>query len=374
MDKDRRMDMAVIGSITGSADVSINLATQVRDVLNAAGGSVGNDITSFFKSAAKLNMWSKYKPVVSTTLFYSFALWKSSGYRGDNGDCGLNINVYSPDNFMEAAQAGTTGWSYTPPKGGTDQPMRLGDFRGYCTDAYNPTGAVTTNGIISNGKVSFAIDVALTGSSNTNLTLSDIRIGGSNGVSLSNYYLGIYMWGNGQNLFYTSANKIGTGSDLTVSISVSNPGTYKYIPFLSSVAQTSGSAVEAKIVSCNKPSQEVTVVSSGSLKKVIPMGAWNAAGTAVTHITATLVNATSSQVTFTGIKVQLRYGSTGAGSSLIKTVSYSGSVTVAANGSTTVSMPDITSAYDQSRTYWLAGYADITTETVYNQVEENSPE
>ena len=53
---------------------------------------------------------------------------------------------------------------------------------------------------------------------------------------------------------------------------------------------------------------------------------------------------------------------------------YSGSVTVAANGSTTVSMPDITSAYDQSRTYWLAGYADITTETVYNQVEENSPE
>lgn len=364
--------MAVIGSMTGSADVSIDLATKVRDVLNTAGGSVGNDVSSFFKSAAKLNMWSKYKPVVSTTLFHSFALWKSSGYRGDSGDCGLSITVYTPSSFMTAAKNGTTGWSYTLPTGGKDKPMRLGDFRGYCTDAYNPTGAVATSGIISNGKVSFSIDVALTGSSDTNLTLSDILIGGSSGVSLSNYYLGIYMWKDDENLFYTSASKIGVDSNLTVSIPVSTTGTYKYIPFLSSVAQTTGEAVTANIVSCNKPAQEVTVVSSGSLKKVIPNGAWNSAGTAVTYVTATLVNATSSQVTFTGIKVQLRYGSTGASSNLIKTVSYSGSVAVAANSNTTVDMSDITSTYDQSLTYWLAGYADITTETVYNQVEENS--
>ena len=34
---------------------NINLATNVRNVLNAAGGSVGDDITTFFKSDANIN-------------------------------------------------------------------------------------------------------------------------------------------------------------------------------------------------------------------------------------------------------------------------------------------------------------------------------
>ena len=369
--------MAIIGNITGTEDVSINLATQVREVLNAAGGSVGNDITTFFKPAAKLNMWSKYKPVVSKELFYSFALWKSEGYRGDDGNCGLTIPTYSDvEPFKTAAQSGETGWRYTPPAGGTTQPMRLGDFRGYCTDAYNPVGAVVTNGIISNGKVSFSIDVAIDGTSNTNLTLSDIHIGGKNGTSLSDYYLGVYAWGKdvSGSHFYTSANKVGVPADLTVEIPITTPGTYYYLPFFSSVAQTSTTASKVTVVSCNKKAQEVKIVSSGSLRKVIPMGTWNAAGTAVTGITATLVNATTSSVTFSGIKVQLRYGDTGEGSSLVKTVSYSGSVTVAANGQSAVELPNITASYDQAETYWLAGYADNTTETVYTQVEESSPE
>lgn len=354
--------MAIIG------ETNITMSS-VRDTLNGAGGSVGNDLQSFFSSAAKLNMWSKYKPVVSSTLFFDLATWKASGYKSNK--CGLTINTYSPATFKNAAQAGTTGWSYTPPRGGTTEPMRLGDFRGYCTTAYNPIGAAVTNGIISNNKLTFAIDVAITGSSSTNLTLNDIEI---NGVSLSNYYLGVYLWNSSTSRFYTSSVKVGSNANLTVEIPLTTAGTYRWIPFLSSAAQTTGNDVSATIVSCNKTSQEIKVVTSGTLRKVVPLGSWNASGTAVTNITASLVNSTSSSVTFTNIKVQLRYGSNGASSSLITTSSYSVNVTVPANSMKTINMPDISSKYDPSRVYWLAGYSTETTETSYNQVEEYSPE
>lgn len=346
----------------------------IRDTLNANGGSVGDNFTSFFTSGANINMWSKYKPVISTTLFFDLSLWQSSGFRGDLGDCGLNIKTYSPSTFKTAAKAGTTGWSYKIPSGGSSEPMRLGDFRGYCPSAYNPLGGVASSGLITNGKVTFAVDVAISGTSDTNITLADIKIGGSNGTSLSNYYFGVFVWNSSQSYFYTASSKIGTNANLTIEVPITVAGEYNYIPFLSSVAQTTGSDVSATIVSCNKGAQTLKVVSSGTLRKVIPNGTWNASGTGVVGVSATLVNATSASVTFTGIKIQLRYGSDGASSSLLDTISYSGSVTVAANSSKTIYFDDITENYNQSRTYWLAGYADNTTETTYNQVDEFSPE
>lgn len=47
--------MAVIPS------TNVNLATNICDVLNAAGGSVGSDgnVASFFTSEAKINKWAK---------------------------------------------------------------------------------------------------------------------------------------------------------------------------------------------------------------------------------------------------------------------------------------------------------------------------
>lgn len=357
--------MAVIG------ETNVTMST-IRDTLNGAGGSVGNELTSFFGASAKLNIWSKYKPVINPDFsFFDLTTWKSSGYKGKDGRCGLDIAVYTPEQFKAAAKAGTIAWGYNRPYGTSAAPMRLGDFRGYCTTAYNPIGAVVSNGIISDGKVSFSIDVAITGSSTTNLTLNDISV---NGIALSNMYMGVYVWGgNNQSLFYTGDSTIGSDVDLTVSVPITTAGAYKFIPFLSSVKQ-SGTDQAGTIISCNKPAQDIDIVTSGSLRKVIPLGSWNASGTAVEQITATLVNSTTSSVTFTNIKVQLRYGSTGASSSLIATSSYSGSVTVAANSMQTISMPNINSAYDQSKTYWLAGYSSETTETTYSQVEENSPE
>lgn len=347
----------------------------VRDTLNANGGSVGDNFTSYFTDGARINMWSKYKPVISTTLFFDLTLWKSRGFRGDLGDCGLNINTYTPSTFKTAAKNGATGWSYKAPSGGSSEPMRLGDFRGYCASAYNPLGNVASSGLISNGTVTFAVDVAISGTSQTNITLADIKIGGSNGVALSNYYFGVYVWNNSSSYFYTASSPIGANSNLTVSVPITATGEYNFMPFLSSKPQTTGNDdASAKIVSCNKSAQKLKVVSSGSIRKVMPNGSWNASGTHVVGVSATLINASSSSVTFTGIKVQLRYGPDGDSSSLLDRISYSGSVTVAANGSKTIYLSDITENYNQARTYWLAGFADNTTETTYNQVDEYAPE
>ena len=47
-------------------NTDVNLAGNIRDVLNAAGGSVTNDVITFFQTRANINMWAKYKPVRHT--------------------------------------------------------------------------------------------------------------------------------------------------------------------------------------------------------------------------------------------------------------------------------------------------------------------
>lgn len=87
----------------------------------------------------------------------------------------------------------------------------------------------------------------------------------------------------------------------------------------------------------------------------------------VTHLSVYLSNDTSSEVTFTNIKVQLRRstGTDHASSELVTSVSYSGSVKVSAHGYAFVDMPDISHARSSSYNYWIAGYADQTTKVVY---------
>lgn len=346
----------------------------IRDTLNANGGSVDNNFLTWFGENSGLNVWSKYKPVISTTLFFSLNLWKSSGYKGDNGKCGLNITTYSVETFKTAAQNGTTGWSYTPPQGGTTQPMRVGDFRGYNPSAVNPLGSPVTNGIITGGYASFAIDVFISGTSETNLTLSDICPLGINSNSLAQYYLGIYMWNSSNSYFYTSGEVIGAEADMNIEIPAS-AGTYKYIPFLSSVPMTSGVAdASAVIVSCNKPSQEVKFVTAGTLKRAIPEGCWNSSYTKVEEIYVTLVNSTPSSVTFTGIIVELRRNKQNdvSASEYVTAVTYDGSVTVAANESKTIAISKTITHSKNSLYpyYWLSAYANETSEVTYQEIEQ----
>ena len=61
---------------------NVNLATNIRDVLNAAGGSVSNDTLSFFATSAKINKWAFYKP---ESFKKDFNLTETDRYNNNHG-------------------------------------------------------------------------------------------------------------------------------------------------------------------------------------------------------------------------------------------------------------------------------------------------
>lgn len=109
-------------------------AADIRDTLNNYGGSCTNDIKTFFTNGA-INPGNKYKPVPLAVDFCqdfdsSAANYYANWWKGNDGFCGYNI----PTTSVGATVDGV--WSYNPPSGGTSEPFRLGDFRGYRPQAY----------------------------------------------------------------------------------------------------------------------------------------------------------------------------------------------------------------------------------------------
>ena len=121
--------------------------SEIRDVLNAAGGSVDNTLGSFFKAAARINRWALYKPIAGGSDFYTtteFEAYAKTQY------CGLTPKA---NNYLREANVNYSGtmvahdydsvaanhleWSYNRP---TTKPFRLGDFRNYNPEAIPPDG------------------------------------------------------------------------------------------------------------------------------------------------------------------------------------------------------------------------------------------
>ena len=251
-------------------------ATTVKNTLSNAGGSVDNNLTSFFSKNAKINMWAKYKPVVSPDLFHTKAIWQSTGYKG-GGTCGLTIPTKSTiATFHTAITNDQMNWTYTVPSGTSTAPMRLGDFRGYDPDAINPIGTVDTNGIAdANGYVTFNME-SIAVNSSTNLTFGDITISTK---TLDQYYPGIYAKNGSTYRYITSTKKISDNTAHSVKLQLTS-GTWYYTPFLCSAAQT-GIEAGGTYVSVNQGLKEMVVKSSSTLKVVQPHGSLNVSKTAV---------------------------------------------------------------------------------------------
>ena len=111
---------------------NINLATNIRDVLNAHGSSCTNDVISFFDSRAKINEDSRYKPV---SYGKNFDMTDADYYAVN---WGFTIPTYANYPAMKTAVANGDTWIYNRPYGGSASPYRLGDFRRYDTDAQVP--------------------------------------------------------------------------------------------------------------------------------------------------------------------------------------------------------------------------------------------
>ena len=110
------------------------LMTNVRDTLNTNGGNVGNDLTSFFSPSANVNPFSKKKPVILEQAFcqdldssqpnYVEKWWRDKYWW-------FGFKPITPNDDLGWLYRNNVKWEWNPPKGGTAEPMRLGDFRGY---------------------------------------------------------------------------------------------------------------------------------------------------------------------------------------------------------------------------------------------------
>lgn len=227
-------------------NTNVNLATNVRDVLNSAGGSVGNALTSFFSASAKLNKWAKYKPVICYNQPF---LDDDRRWKGDSGLCGFtsgSIVFNSVDDLVTAYKNYAT-FVYDIPSGGTAEPMRLGDFRGYCTDAQAPIWDFYINGAFtSSGANTETIDCELvTNSPDTSieLLLSDFA---PNGANVADWYFGaVFELNTGTLVTKSSTTKIGSSSNLSTearifSVSKSDLGTFTSFKAYPCLCQYSG--------------------------------------------------------------------------------------------------------------------------------------
>lgn len=192
-------------------DSNVNLASNVRDILNGAGGSVGNDLVSFFSSSANLNRWSKYKPVICYNQAF---LDDNRRWKGDTGLCGFtesSIMFGSVDSLVSAYKNRNT-FVYDIPQGGIGEPMRLGDFRGYNTDAKAPIWDFYVNRAFVSSDQSSTIDCELVDNhsginASYNLILADLGV--------SDWFFGCIIEANGS--FFTKKHTDRIGGSASIS-------------------------------------------------------------------------------------------------------------------------------------------------------------
>lgn len=242
------------------------LVADIGNTLNANGGSVNiNQPSTFFTTDAKINPWSKKKPVYREELFcqdYNSSKpdYVANWWQGKDGKCGFTIPQYtSYTNIPSAMDGGMNGWVYNIPS----NPKRLGDFCGYKANAtpivtgFSVTGKVASSEQSSYVTAALAVNVA--GVSNE-LSLTEFPF-------LKDCYFGIYLKKNSGSVYRraTSDRTIGnSGTEVQIKAYGLDEGNWTAYPFLSMEKITeSGSEISSIFYTIpNVSAQSVEVASS----------------------------------------------------------------------------------------------------------------
>lgn len=241
----RACDMAVV------PDTNVNLATHVRDVLNAAGGNVTNDCLTFFQGRANLNKWSKYKPVINQSIVRiddsafknaNYGIWDTPYWiRLASMKTGFIDKTTLPEN-MQAWPS--EYWRYFSLEG--NYVKRCSDFINYSTGAVSPITVVTGNEITYKSDKVATIIFGMGAIDNLTLKISDLGIMGSGGSVthwFSNMYLGICLFNGSVTYFMTQTTKTtelpSLGNHFRIPNADTLQGTYTVFAFISNRAITS---------------------------------------------------------------------------------------------------------------------------------------
>lgn len=204
----------------------VNLATNIRDVLNAAGGSVGNNVTSFFQPDANPTIYAKFKPTKYTADF----LDNDDRWLGYNGFCGISIPNGDGASGLDSIY--NSSWSWDRPTGGSIYPYRLGDWRGYNSEAKTQLfqSRMTSTLNAYNGKIHVEAWVYHPNSTNGHLLVTDTP-------KLGDFRLGIRVEEpNGYSYIMTSSNTASEVANdsgiLSVDYPIESTGGYTVTAFL----------------------------------------------------------------------------------------------------------------------------------------------
>lgn len=244
----------------------------IRDTLNSNGGAVTNVVATAFQEGAKINVWSKHKPVIYSKTFcqdfnQSAINYDANWWKAEDGNCGLNPKVLN--NFSEVVEntdGEMNGWVYKIPNGTNLQPRRVGDFAGYYSKAEPPiyNMRVTPSQVASGSSTGVSISSSVrVGTDTQRLTFADFP-------NLKDYYFGVYCVGKSRGyIARATSNSIISTGNASVDISTSKlvEDTYSVYPFLAEkqVSQTDANEFMTLYTLPNLKVQEFKIVNEAEL-------------------------------------------------------------------------------------------------------------
>lgn len=207
-------------------NTDVNLATEVRDVLNDAGGKVNDDITTFFKKDANINKWAYNKPF-DTSMLAKEVLFDANAEDRRAANHGFDQSSFfgqAISGLMNYAKDGKL-WDYILPKGGLRSPLRLGDFRGYNTDAPVPYVNKHAAGEYFSSSNEYNISFRFIKDLNAEIEINDFTVLQSIFDNGGQYF--IVAEKNGEWLQSTKiSTTTGNQNDLVFDMTFTNPGTW----------------------------------------------------------------------------------------------------------------------------------------------------
>lgn len=221
----------------------------VYDTLAGHGGFVDyNDAESFYSTDAKIDMFSKRKPVPYSKISCqdfdtSKEDYDKNWWKGNNGDCGISIPVYTTmDGVGDVTNGTLNGWTYTPPNGSSLEPYRLGDFARYSAIADAPFKKFNIPERVGQGTtVNCLFEYNIVSEGDTSLNLSDFG-------SLEDCYLGVKIYNtvSEEQYWNTSSLKVKEGAySVSIKIAVNRlDSNWVAFPFLCTKPQPQGEAIQ----------------------------------------------------------------------------------------------------------------------------------
>lgn len=203
--------------------------TDIRDTIREKNlGSCTFDSRSWFLPEAKINKWSKKKPLKWASLVLPESWWKAN-----DGNCGLIIPEYLNISALVAAVDAGVTWEYDMPQGTSIDPLNSAHFRGYKAAASAPFANFYAPSTAYNNAANSVIGAAII----TSVGGDDYNLGLGDFDKIKDWYFGAYMVKSSGSALYpryiTTSNTVATGaSSVEIPIYGLPAGTYYVYPFL----------------------------------------------------------------------------------------------------------------------------------------------